>query len=424
MRNFDLLKKYEFGSKSAIKSVQERALKKILKHAHASVPYYTKVLEEAEVVKNNNIFLRNFSRIPVLTKDILKLNFEELKSRDIHKRKAFLNSSGGSSGEPIVFFHDKSFQDWMVAIKFYYCSVAGKDIGEKELRLWGSERDLMEGKENLSIRLRNRLYNRKELNAFRMSKSNMEVFVREINTYKPKLIEAYVQPIYELAVFLKRRGLEVHSPAGIITSAGTLYPEMEMLIEEVFKCKVFNRYGSREVGDVAMTCECKEGLHLVPLVHYIEVQNSKVLITNLKNFSMPLIRYEIGDIASMSDRKCACGRSFSMLKKVEGREMSVFRNRRGKIIPAEFFIHLIGVVYNRGFISKFQVIQENYDLIKIKIVLIDKKAFDENKAMIVGSIKKIMGNDCIIEFEFVNDIPHLDSGKYLYTISRLQDKDP
>jgi phenylacetate-CoA ligase len=128
---------------------------------------------------------------------------------------------------------------------------------------------------------------------------------------------------------------------------------------------------------------------------------------------MPFIRYEIGDIGLR-------GEKWNYLKKIEGREMSVFKTEDGKVIPAEFFIHFIGVVYNKGYISKFQVIQEDYYLIKIKLVVINNEEFDKNKNIIEKSIKNVMGNECEVIWEIVADIENLPSGKYLYTVSKIK----
>ncbi len=286
-------------------------------------------------------------------------------------------------------------------------------MGYRELRLWGSERDLLLDKEMFSTRLKNFLYNRKELNSFKMSEKNMRKFVKDWNKFKPVWVEAYVQSMSEFAKFIQRNNFKMYSPKGILTSAGTLYPEIKQKIEEVFKTKVFNRYGSREVGDMACDDNTNQGLKLSFWNNYLEVlENNKIYITNLNNYSMPFIRYEIGDIGIR-------GENWSYLEKVEGREISIFTTKEGKIIPAEYFIHFIGVIYNQGYIKKFQVIQKNYNKILIKVVLERKTLFEENRNRIEKSIKKVMGQSCKIDWEFVKNINCLKNGKYLYTINEI-----
>jgi len=218
----------------------------------------------------------------------------------------------------------------------------------------------------------------------------------------------------------------------IMTSAGILYPNYKELIEGVFHCPVFNRYGTREVGDMACDCDRHEGLHLNIFTHYIEIIDKKgkncesgkmgeVVVTTLRNYTMPLIRFKIGDMAVLSNKQCSCGRGLPMIEKLIGRVTDVFRTKEGRIIPGEYFIHFIGVVLNKGVIKKFQVIQEKEDYIIVKLVLDNKESFVKNKKdfdEIVEKIKLVMGKDTKVEYKLVDEIPSTRSGKYRYTISK------
>lgn len=166
--------------------------------------------------------------------------------------------------------------------------------------------------------------------------------------------------------------------------------------------------------------------------HYVEVlddsmhpvvegQRGKVYVTTLNNRIMPLIRYEIGDIAGKVEWKHDCKEHpMPLIKGLEGREMSVIRTRDGKIIPGEFFIHFIGVVYNTGFIEKFQVIQHDYEDIEIKVKLLDEKEFEKMRIKIENAIRMEMSHAVRIVWTKASDIPNLKSGKYLYVFSELK----
>jgi len=396
------------------KKYREDKLAKLLLHASENVPYYTRILKETGAVVDGKVFLENFSRVPILTKSVIRKEGENMFSVDRHLRKPYENTSGGSTGEPVRFLHDKNYHEWNVANKIFYKTFAGQDIGDRELRLWGSERDILLGKESLLIRLRNFLYGRVDLNSFRMSQEGMQNFVTIWNKFHPKWVEAYVQSIYEFALFIEKNNYDVSSPSsGILTSAGTLYPEMAKKIKSVFKCNVFNRYGSREVGDIACSDLSEEGLRISFWNNYVEIVNNKIYVTNLNNFSMPMIRYDIGDMGISSS-------SWNYIKSVEGRGMSVIKTREGKIIPGEFFIHFIGVVHNKGHISKFQVIQKDFKTIEIKVVIENHQGFEDEKRNIEMSIAQAIGGDCEIKWSLVEDIPSLENGKYMYVLSEMQ----
>jgi phenylacetate-CoA ligase len=198
-----------------------------------------------------------------------------------------------------------------------------------------------------------------------MTPEKMSRYLQFLNTHPPKFIIAYVQSIYELAQFAISEHITVTPQEAIMTLAGTLYPFMREKIEAVFHCKIFNRYGSREVGDIACECEAHAGLHVFPWGNYIEIVDDEghpvpngvegnILVTNLNNFAMPLIRYAIGDrgMLSLSDQ-CSCGRQGQILERLSGRNVDVFRKRDGTLIDGEYFTHLL---YFKNWVQKFQVV--------------------------------------------------------------------
>jgi len=419
---FEEIKKIGNLSVSEKKEIQDEKLKEILLYSYNNITYYKEILEKNWVInKDLKINLNNFKKLPILNKEILRNEFNNLQDKSNHNRKTFSNTSWWSTGEPVKFIQDNIFWDWVVATKFYFMSFLWKNLWEKELRLWGSERDLLVWKDTLSKRLQNWLYNRVECNSFKMSGKEMKKYVDKINLFEPKVIESYVQSIYELAKFIKINKLKVYSPKWwIITSAGTLYPDMEKLIKKAFNCKVINRYWSREVWDIACSRNWNENLEINILQNYVEILNDnlnpvkpwetwKIYITTLNNFSMPLIRYEIWDIWVQSEREFE-------IKKVEGRVVNIFTNIHWDKIDWEFFTHLF---YLKKWIKSFQVVQENKRLIIINIVLLNRTNLEKDKILIENDILKVMW-ECIIKWKEVKIIEPSKSWKFLYTISKVR----
>jgi phenylacetate-CoA ligase len=127
----------------------------------------------------------------------------------------------------------------------------------------------------------------------------------------------------------------------MIVSAEMLLPGKRELIEGTFGGKVFNRYGCREVSVIASECEFHEGLHVSADTLLVEVEPGpnlppgmgRVLVTDLLNRSMPLIRYEIGDLASLrTTTGCACGRSLPLIGEIQGRTSDFLRLPNGRMI--------------------------------------------------------------------------------------------
>jgi phenylacetate-CoA ligase len=267
-----------------------------------------------------------------------------------------------------------------------------------------------------------------------MSAKNIYKYVQRINNIKPCLILAYTSSIDELARSIQKHHLSIYSPKAIMTSAGVLYPEVRARIERVFQAPVFNRYGTREVGDIACNCEKNQELHIIPTIHYIEIldnqgkevkpgETGEIVVTLLTNYTMPLIRYKIEDRGIFSEMECSCGRGFPLLKKVEGRIRSMFRNKEGNVIDGGVFIRLF---FFRDYIQQYQVVQEAIDYISINLVLIDKtklKDLDKDFKEINQVIWKVMGNETKIKYNIVDEIKPSASGKYMYIFSRVKDSE-
>jgi phenylacetate-CoA ligase len=372
--------------------------------------------------------VKNFLQsLPILRKSIIRKEFEELKSKDLPSRQWYYNTSGGSTGEPIRLIQDKAFALRATAVTWLMSCWAGKEPGELEVSIWGSERDILGSTMELKSRLYNWLYNVIYVNAFLMTSARMVDAIDIINRRRPRLITAYAQSAYELAQFAERQGISVAPQFAVMTSAGTLYRFMREKIESVFKCRVYDRYGSREVSNVACQCSRGEGLHVVPWGNYVEIVDEdgktvpdgvegNILITCLANYAMPLLRYEIGDRGILSNERCACGFSGQTLIKVMGRTVDAFKRWDGAVIDGEYFTHLL---YFRTWVLKFQVIQRRADRIVFRIVKTEGGPASDELLEIEKGVKILMGDQCSVQFDFVNELSPGGSGKYRYTLREL-----
>jgi len=425
------LEEQQWNSLEKNREIQAQKLYHLLKYASGSIPYYKKVVKERGIKIREDRVFDDLKKFPLLTKKIIREHFDELYS--FKDKTYYLNHSGGSTGEPVEFYQDREYAGWSHAVTLLFNEWASCPMGSRVVKLWGSERDVFQGSQGVRGKLSGLIHNVRLINAFNMSEQEMESFVRFLEQWKPRMILAYVEPIYEVARVASKKRWHVYSPLSLMTSAGTLFPDFREQIESTFNAPVFDRYGTREVGGIASECDEHQGLHISMATHFLEILkpdgssciNGKigdVVVTPLTNYTMPLIRYKIGDRAAMSDESCPCGRGMPMLKGIEGRSTSSFRNRQGDIIAPEYFIHLIGVLLNKGgFTEKFQVIQENWNLVVVKLVvnLRDEHVFQPLLAEIEAKIQLVMGEETRVEFEFVDDIPPSPSGKYLYTISKI-----
>lgn len=400
-----------------IAAYQERKLVNLLKHAKRYVPYYHKILSECGIISGQTVNLDKWHAVPLLTKEIISKEATSLLTTDPISRGKYKNTSGGSTGEPITFWQDQVYWKWNnIFNKIYFNHLLGKEPGEKEINLWGSERDYRRNTLGLKNNAINFLYGRKFINFFYIDDAKLQYAVRMINKIKPVAIWTYVHTIDLLARYIRENKLKIYSPRLIISTAGTLFPEIRSNVENVFRTKVFNQYGSREVGGIACECQEQKGLHCFPWSNYLEIINGEVVVTVLTNKTMPLIRYCIGDTAiPVENPQCSCGRNTLFCKKITGRVNDHFVTRNGEMIAGGYFNKLL---YYLPWVKKFQIIQEDYKTIRFKIV---RRGHIENEKLknIERAINKIMGEKCHIIWDFVEHIPVSPSGKYRWTMTMV-----
>ena len=428
LRRLERRKEYRelVGIKTAagLMEFQEEHLKALLTHAYANVPYYHRVFREIGLIHGRAVDMSKFDRIPVLTKDTVRRFQKELVSQDYQKRSWFYNTSGGSTGEPVRLMQDAAFSRWAAGVDlYYYQHVVGiEEPIVKRAILWGSERDIFKGGVGIRARLMNRLTHIMFLNSFKMSESDLELYIRKINAYRPELVRGYANSLFELCDYAARKKRRLHAPKVVVSSAELLTEGMRQVIESAFNTHVFDFYGSREVSGLAG--ECKEGtMHQFAFFNYLEVldpndqavsptEEGRVAVTNLANYAMPLIRYDIGDTVARADHVCPCGSLLPTLRKVTGRVGDHFVTKNGTIVDASYFEFLF--VF-RDSIRKYQLVQEDYERIRIKVALrSDLTALDRDE--IENKIRFAMG-DCEILWDIVDDIPECTSGKHRYVKS-------
>jgi phenylacetate-CoA ligase len=378
--------------------------------------------------------LSQFRQIPELTRDLLRDEFEYLKSDDLESRNWYRRTTGGSTGEPVVVLQDRPYDDVGRAVKDLHYEWAGRSSGEPLVALWGSERDILMGSEGWRNKLSGFIRNQTLLNSWNMTKPDMQRYAETLLRVRPVVIEAYAESIYALARYLNETGMRIDGVRSVITGAGTLYPFIRHEVENAFRCPVLNRYGSREVGDIAAERNSTSGLEVFSYVNLVEVvdesgrpcepgEEGDVLVTSLTNYAMPLIRYRLGDRAIVGVASTTPIHSVDRLQAVTGRILDALVREDGSTVPATFFMHFLSVVHNSGWIQKTQVIQKDYNRIIIKMVTTAEPP-DLALGEIRNTLQRVMGRSCKIDFDFVDAIPPSPSGKYRYTITNLPRSNP
>jgi phenylacetate-CoA ligase len=419
-------------SAERVAEVQRTRLAELLRHAWSQVPYYRDTLQACGAVRDGRVNLDRFSDIPLLTKEVIRAEGDRLRAKALPQgRKAYPNASGGSTGEPVRFWQDNGYWDATIAVRTYHFSTVGKQLGEREMKIWGNERDLFDGTLGWKATLQNWAYNRRFEQCWHLPEAQIQKILRDIDEWKPKLLWCYRDGIDAVAKYVLHHGLRPHAPAAIVLGGATVYPYMVQVIEQAFHSPAISAYGSREVGAVACQCLERAGHHIATSSNVVETidaagrsvvgQDGELVITPLTNYAMPFLRYRIGDRGRLTHDRCPCGRGFPLLESLSGRMIEVLVNAKGEQVDPIYFIQLVSVIFNRGFVRKFQVVQDEDGSLTLNVVLeasATQEAVQPNLLEVLDKIRLVMGAGCPIEVKFVDDIPLSASGKHPYVVRR------
>lgn len=400
--------------RETIVAFQQERLEKLLQHAYRTTPYYRELLKTASP---------DISEVPPLEKQNVREQLARLCSEAFPQEQRIKNATGGSTGTPLTFYQDRNYWNQRNLSVYYFDRWAGWNFGEPQLIIWGSPADL-KGDEHWKHRLNNFWRNQYWLNGFHLTDTAMQAAFNEMDRCQPQTILAYPSSLYQFASFLSENSLTPRwGLKGIISSAEMLQPHYRALAETVFGTKVYNRYGGREVGLIAM--ECTEGrMHINCHDLYLEIDSldpytkpGEILITQLNNYAMPFIRYRIGDIGRLSDEVCPCGNQLPVLGELLGRSTATFRTKTGALIHGGYFTQEF---YNVIGVNQFQLIQETFERCVLKLV-INARWQETTGDLLIGKIQDTLGPNVAVTVEFVEEIPLPASGKREFTISKVQE---
>lgn len=421
-----LLEESQWWSWPMLQALQMNKLARLVQHAYDNVPFYRRRFQEAGVQPAEIQSPGDLGRIPLLTREDIQHNQDTLLATSVDRQHLRENHTGGSTGHPLTFYQDRPFQDWMAAEGLRTYRMAGYAMGERWAFLWGSDYD-SRSHTGWQGRLKDRLiYNVSWINTFDVTSDTLAEAAHRLACFRPRLLVAYVSSARLLAQLVQEKGIPLQLRA-LQTSAEVLTPDDRTLLAQTFGCNIFDRYGCREVYNIAHECDAHQGLHILAENNLVECLDGngkpvppgtlgRIVVTNLNNYAMPFIRYEVGDMGILSSQSCACGRGLPLLTSIVGRTADVITSPGGKLLHGEFFTHLF---YKLAGVRQFRVIQETLPRLRIQIVPEPDFNQQEVCTFLEETIHQHGDPGFDIAFELCTDIPAGPSGKYRFTISHV-----
>jgi len=418
------LQREQYLPRAALDELRRKRLAALLTHAHAHSPYYRDVLEAAPCPIGVDFELENLSRLPLLTRDHLQLDCQRILC--LKATGHFPDASGGSTGQPVHFYHDQAYVHWAKANEILHSNWMGIRPGDRTAIFWGADRDLSD--RSLYSKVMASLGRIHALNSFAMTDADIAEFLKTLNRVRPRYVYGYASSLYHISCYINSTVPLSFTPAAVKSSAEVLYDFQRREIERAFGTPVFDFYGSREVNNIAADCEAHDGLHIFESARIIELvddrghpvpsgQVGQIAVTDLTNRAFPFIRYLNGDLATQKNGTCSCGRTYARLEKIVGRSSDIIRVA-GRQIHGEYFTHLF---YHNQDIKEFQLVQESDRVFTLLVVplhgSVDLSFFREE-------IEKKLGRDISLNVEVTDHIPPTAGGKHRFTISKLKHAAP
>ena len=417
------LEQTQWWSPDRLAQLQVQRLCSLLLHAQQHVPYYRDLFARTGFEPAAVTSLADLQRLPFLGKAEIRANPDALKADNAVGLARF--NTGGSSGEPLIFFIGNQRVSHDVAAKWRATRWWDVDIGDPEIVVWGSPIELTA--QDRVRALRDTLLRTELLPAFEMSAAKLDGFVARIRERRPKMLFGYPSALSHIARHAEKRGLRMDE-LGIKVAFCTsekLYDHQREAIERIFGCPVANGYGSRDAGFIAHQCP-SGGMHLTAEDIIVEIVDAdgrvlpageagEIVVTHLATGDFPFIRYRTGDVAVMDTAACACGRGLPMLKEIQGRATDFVVARDGTVMHG---LALIYILRDLPQVAGFKIMQESLDLTRVQVV--PGPGFDADITRhIQRGMAARLGDGVRIEGEQVTEIAPEKSGKYRYVISKV-----
>jgi len=433
LKFYNKIKREEFLPYKELKRNQDEKLRKLISYCYNNVPFYHDLFNKLNLKPENIQTIEDLQKLPILDKKIIRKNWDKFIPKNLAKQKYFYGSTGGSTGEP--FKYRISIVDDIIGTALLYTNYnyLGYKFGDKFAFIGGASL-LPSSRKYFEEVLRSAMLNMRFYSSFDMSDEGMYEILKNLREFRPKFIKGYSSSLYLLAMFMKDNNQKLNfTPKKIFTTAEVLFNHQRKLIEKVFGSKVIDQYSLNDGGVSAYECEFGTGMHIDMVRSVFEVTNKNgkqlssgqgmILATSLYNFALPFIRYDTGDLAILSKKKCKCGKHTPMLSKIIGRVSDFIVTPTGNRIHGEFFSHTFRYMENGKmpfeWVKEFQIVQKRRDELIINIIPLSKEKIN---TISLNLLKKIILNrtgKMKLLINITNYIKPTKSGKWQFIVNKI-----
>ena len=398
-------------SKSEIILWQNNKLKELINHVYLNTKYYRNIFDSLKLKPENITSIEDLDKIPILTKEIIRNNFDDLIPSNIINHPYNKNATGGSGGDPLIYFLDNKSWSFSTANNIYNWEKKGFTLGKKYIAL-GSTSLYVDKENSLKHFLYYRMKNKIGLNGINMSNKVCENYISIIKKKKIKYLYGYASSIYMLSKYVIKKSISIDIKICFTTSE-VLTDIFRKTIRTAFSSKILDCYGANDGGISAF--EHEKGFFEVSynsLVRQKEIINNKgsLLVTDLLNYSMPLINYQIGDNVVINKNKNKISLyNGQIINKILGRISEVIELENGNVITGPGFT----ILFKDLPVEYYKIEKDGLNSIKCSLMVLPSYT-KEHEELIQTTFKKQIGEETNFNLEYTDKFKVSNSGKIQY----------
>ena len=405
MRWYNQIEKMSTWSSQEILDWQNQKLRLLVEHAYFHTLYYHEVMDRIGLKPNDIRTVDDIKLLPILTREIIKERFNDLIPDNIEKYPYRRCATGGSTGQPMQYLCDENTWGFVTAMKIYSWKQTGYQYGDKFVSLGSSSLFPVNKKKTINeiyFRLRNTI----PLNGMNMDDETCRIYMEIIQNKRIRYIYGYATAIYLLARYCRNHRIIWHFDA-VFATAEKLTPLYRQVIADTWETRVMDCYGSRDGGITAY--EIESGKYNVGYSVWLEASceyPSELYSTNLIDLAFPTIRYANRDEVMLFNNSGQSRYNGQVLKEVIGRTSDVVSFDNGHNLTTSGFNSLF-----RGFnVEAFRIRKTGGMTVLVQIQKRDNYSSDEHE-LLFATIKKYVGEDVDVVFEYVDKFEPLPNGK-------------
>ncbi|GAB6194029.1 phenylacetate--CoA ligase family protein [Desulfocastanea catecholica] len=419
------LEKTQYLSLRELQDIQWQRLQKLYAFLWEKNTFYRSRFQNAGLSPGSLTTPADIAKIPILTKKEIRENCDSMISAGYQKESLLHFKTGGSTGKALDIYLTEECSELRNACARRSDRWTGWEPGEPIGAAWGNPKLPVTLKEKI---FQNFLQPYIYLDTMAVSPDSVQKFARTWEKVQPTLLYGHAHSIFILAQYVRQIGCSQIKPKGILSTSMMLLPHERKLIEEVFSCRVTDRYGCEEVSLIGCECEKHNGMHMNIehlVIEFIKDdgttaqpgENGNIVVTDLMNFAMPFIRYKIEDVGVPMDTMCSCGRGLPLMGRVTGRVADFLINKKGERVAGISLIE--NTLTDMAGIDQMQIIQNSLDDMILNIV--PGRDFNDSVQAALVQYFMVIFPDTSVTLNKVDKILPEPSGKYRFSICRIPD---